>query len=54
LEDTDGDGKADKIQDFANDLNIPIGIIPIKGGAIGYSIPHVYKFLDTNGDDIAD
>jgi putative heme-binding domain-containing protein len=54
LEDTNGDGKADKIQDFANDLNIPIGIIPIKGGAIAYSIPHVYKFLDTNGDDVAD
>lgn len=54
LEDTNGDGKADKIQDFANDLNIPIGIIPIRGGAIGYSIPYVYKFLDTNGDDIAD
>lgn len=54
LEDTDGDGKADKIQDFANDLNIPIGIVPIKGGAISYSIPYVYKFLDTNGDDFAD
>ncbi|WP_373495377.1 PVC-type heme-binding CxxCH protein [Aquiflexum sp.] len=54
LEDTNGDGKADKIQDFANDLNIPIGIVPIKGGAIGYSIPYIYKFLDTNGDNIAD
>jgi putative heme-binding domain-containing protein len=54
LEDTNGDGKADKIQDFANDLNIPIGIVPVKGGAIAYSIPHVYKFLDNNGDDIAD
>ncbi len=54
LEDTDGDGKADKIQDFANDLNIPIGIVPIKGGAIAYSIPYVYKFLDTDGDDISD
>ena len=54
LEDTNGDGKADKIQDFANDLNIPIGIVPIKGGAIAYSIPHVYKLLDTDGDDIAD
>ncbi|MCS4432877.1 PVC-type heme-binding CxxCH protein [Aquiflexum gelatinilyticum] len=50
LEDTDGDGKADKIQDFANDLNIPIGIVPIKNGAIAYSIPNVYKFLDEDGD----
>lgn len=54
LEDTNGDGRADKIQDFADDLNIPIGIVPIKGGAIAYSIPYVYKFLDTDGDDVAD
>ncbi|MCL6258708.1 c-type cytochrome [Aquiflexum sp. TKW24L] len=54
LEDTDGDGKADKIQDFANDLNIPIGIIPIKNGAIAYSIPNVYKMLDTDNDGKAD
>lgn len=54
LEDTDGDGKADKIQDFANDLNIPIGIVPIKNGAIAYSIPNVYKFLDSDNDGKAD
>lgn len=50
LEDTNGDGKADKIIDFANDLNIPIGIIPVKDGAIGYSIPNVYRFYDLDGD----
>ncbi|WP_234364159.1 PVC-type heme-binding CxxCH protein [Lunatibacter salilacus] len=50
LEDTNGDGKADKIIEFANDLNIPIGIIPVKDGAIGYSIPNVYRFYDLNGD----
>ena len=54
LEDTDGDGKADKITDFANDLNIPIGIIPIKNGAIAYSIPNVYKMMDTDNDGKAD
>jgi putative heme-binding domain-containing protein len=54
LEDTDGDGRADKINDFANDLNIPIGIMPVKGGAIGYSIPNVYRFYDTNNDGKAD
>ena len=54
LEDSDGDGKADKITDFANDLNIPIGIQPVKGGAIGFSIPNLYRFYDTDGDDIAD
>lgn len=50
LEDTNGDGKADKIVDFASDLNIPIGIIPVKDGAIGYSIPNVYRFYDLDGD----
>lgn len=54
LEDTDQDGKADKITDFANDLNIPIGIQPVKDGAIAFSIPNIYRFYDTNGDDVAD
>lgn len=51
LEDTDGDGKADKFTDFANDLNIPIGIMPVKGGALAFSIPNIYFFEDKNGDD---
>ncbi|EON78649.1 hypothetical protein ADIS_0823 [Lunatimonas lonarensis] len=50
LEDSNGDGKADIITHFAEDLNIPIGIIPVKDGAIGYSIPHVYRFYDRDGD----
>ena len=54
LEDTNGDGRADKINDFVNDLNIPIGIMPVKGGAIGYSIPNVYRFYDTDNDGKAD
>lgn len=54
LEDTDGDGRADEINDFVNDLNIPIGIMPIKGGAIGYSIPNIYKFIDSDDDGKAD
>jgi putative heme-binding domain-containing protein len=54
LEATDGDGVADKVTTFADGLNIPIGIIPIKKGAIAYSIPNIYRFLDTKGDDHAD
>lgn len=54
LEDTDGDGKADKFTNFADTLNIPIGITLVKGGAIAYSIPNVYKFIDRDGDDKAD
>jgi putative heme-binding domain-containing protein len=54
LEDTNRDGQADLIQDFVNDLNIPIGIVPAKNGAIAYSIPNVYRFIDSNGDGKAD
>lgn len=54
LEDTNGDGKADKFTDFKADLNIPIGIVPMADGAIAYSIPNVYYFRDTNGDGKAD
>ena len=54
LEDTDGDGRADKITTFADGLNIPIGIYPYKGGAIAWSIPNIWHFQDTNGDGKAD
>jgi putative membrane-bound dehydrogenase-like protein len=50
LEDTDQDGKADKIVHFNDTLNIPIGIIPVNEGAIAYSIPNVYRYSDANGD----
>jgi putative heme-binding domain-containing protein len=54
LEDTNGDGRADKIQDFVNDLNIPIGVMPVKDGAIAYSIPNLYRFTDTDNDGKSD
>ncbi len=54
LEDTDGDGRADKITTFAEGLNIPIGLYPCRGGAIAYSIPYIYFFEDVDGDDHAD
>ncbi len=59
LEDTDGDGKADKVTDFANELNIPTGVVPWhkpehKAGCIAWSIPNIWYFTDTDGDDIAD
>lgn len=54
LEDSDGDGKADKFIPFASQLNIPIGLTPVHRGAIAYSIPHIYRFTDTDGDGIAD
>lgn len=50
LEDTDGDGRFEKITTFADGLNIPIGIYPYRGGCIAYSIPYLWHFEDTDGD----
>ncbi len=50
LEDTDGDGRADKVTTFAEGLNIPIGIYPYQDGAIVFSIPNIWRLRDTNGD----
>jgi putative heme-binding domain-containing protein len=55
LEDTDGDGRADKVTDFADSLNIPTGVLPWhkpehKAGCIAWSIPNLWYFADTDGD----
>lgn len=50
LEDTDGDGRFEKVTVFADGLNIPIGIYPWKGGCVAWSIPHIWHFEDTDGD----
>lgn len=54
LEDTDNDGRADSFMHFSDTLNIPIGILPVSDGAVGYSIPSVFRFTDSNGDGKAD
>jgi putative heme-binding domain-containing protein len=54
LEDIHDDGVADKITTFAGGLNIPIGVLPITGGCIVYSIPNIYKLTDTKGTGHAD
>ena len=50
------DGKPEKSHVFADKLNIPIGVLPLKGGkeAIVWSIPNIWKMTDTNDDGIAD
>lgn len=50
LEDTNGDGAADKATDFVDGLNIPIGVLPYGQGCIAWSIPNIWYFADTNGD----
>lgn len=54
LEDKNGDGRADTFTHFDDNLNIPIGIMPVADGAIGYSIPNLYYFKDNNNDGKAD
>src|SRR6266478_75834 len=50
LEDFGPDGRARKISTFADNLNIPIGVLPIGGNeAIVYSIPGIFDMKDTNG-----
>ncbi len=47
-------GHAADVKTFTTGLNIPIGVLPITGGAIVYSIPNIYRYNDINGDDRAD
>lgn len=54
LEDTDGDGRADKSTVFADGLYIPTGIELTNGGCIVGQSPDVFFLKDTDGDDVAD
>jgi putative membrane-bound dehydrogenase-like protein len=54
LEDTDGDGRADKSTVFADKLSIPTGIVFAKGGIIVSNAPRFLFLQDTDGDDRAD
>ena len=50
------DGRAGKIQTFADGLNIPIGLLPYPSGreAIVHNIPNIYLMKDSDGDGRAD
>jgi putative membrane-bound dehydrogenase-like protein len=54
LEDTDGDGKADKFTIFADSLNIPSSMVFTNGGLIISMAPNFLFLKDTDGDDRAD
>jgi glucose/arabinose dehydrogenase/azurin/lysophospholipase L1-like esterase len=51
LEDTNGDGKADKRTVFAGDLNNPTGFEFWNGGVILAQAPNLVFLKDTDGDD---
>lgn len=54
FEDTDGDGKADKMTVFADNLHCPTGFELWNGGVIVAQAPDLMFLKDTNGDDKAD
>ena len=54
LEDTDGDGKADKSTVFADNLHIPLSFEFGNGGVYVSDEPHLTFLKDTDGDDKAD
>ena len=58
LEDFGPDGRARKITTFADDLVIPIGVLPLPAvkpqDALVFSIPSIYRLSDSTGGEHAD
>ena len=54
VEDTNGDGRADKFTVFAEHLNLPTSLVFANGGVVVAAAPHMLFLKDTNGDDKAD
>ena len=54
LEDTDGDGRADKSSVFADDLHIPLSFEFGNGGVYVSEMPHLTFLKDSDGDGKAD
>lgn len=54
VEDTDGDGKADRFTTFADKLNIPTSLLPHRGGLLVAHAPDILFLKDNDGDGKAD
>ena len=54
LEDTDGDGRTDRIKTFAADLHNPTGFEFWGKGVIVAQVPNLLYLEDTDGDDVYD
>ena len=54
LEDTDGDGHADKAKDFVDGLNLATGLAIGHGGVFVVQAPYLLFYADRDGDDVPD
>lgn len=54
LEDTNGDGKIDRVTVFADHVLQVSGLLPWKGGLLVTSAPDILFMKDTDGDGVAD
>jgi glucose/arabinose dehydrogenase len=54
FDDTNGDGKADKVTHYLDDLNCPTGFQFYKDGVLVMQAPDLWFVRDTNGDGKAD
>jgi len=54
LEDTDGDGRADKFHDFIDGLNLVTGLEFGHGGVFVLQVPYLLFYPDGNRDDVPD
>jgi putative membrane-bound dehydrogenase-like protein len=54
LEDTDGDGHADRAKDFVDGLNLATGLAIGYGGVFVAQAPYLLFYADRDGDDVPD
>ena len=54
LEDTDGDGRVDKVTVFADGFTLATGLLCANGGVYVGAAPNLYFLRDTDGDGVAD
>jgi putative membrane-bound dehydrogenase-like protein len=54
LEDVDGDGRADKVKDFVDGLNLVTGVEFGHGGVYVLNVPYLLFYPDADRDDVPD
>lgn len=54
LEDSDGDGRADRFKDFVTGLNLTTGVAFGHGGVYVIQVPYLLFYPDRNRDDVPD